>query len=106
MLAAWPQKELTIYVGCYRNDAATIAAASTAAGQDQRVRVDKPVLRSAKAELRHGAGLGAGHKRGQVGSMWDPAPASNGRSGGSAPGSAPTIAFAWLAMLPRLQVRR
>ena len=39
MLGAWPQRELTIYVGCYRNDAPTIAAASAAAGSDPRVRI-------------------------------------------------------------------
>lgn len=39
MLAVWPQRELTIYVGCYRNDAATLAAASLAAGSDLRVRI-------------------------------------------------------------------
>lgn len=39
MLNAWPQQELTIYVGCYRNDAATLAAASAAAEQDSRVRM-------------------------------------------------------------------
>ena len=39
MLAAWPQREVTIYVGCYRNDAATLAAASGAAMDDPRVRV-------------------------------------------------------------------
>lgn len=39
MLAAWPQRELMIYVGCYRNDPATLAAASAAAGRDPRVRI-------------------------------------------------------------------
>jgi len=39
MLAAWPQSELTIYIGCYRNDPATIAAASAAAATDMRVRI-------------------------------------------------------------------
>ncbi len=39
MLSAWPQRELTIYVGCYRNDPATLAAASAAAAGDPRVRV-------------------------------------------------------------------
>jgi adsorption protein B len=38
MLSAWPQRELTIYVGCYRNDAATLAAA-IAASSDPRVRL-------------------------------------------------------------------
>ena len=39
MLAVWPQRELAIYVGCYRNDAKTLAAASAAAGSDPRVRI-------------------------------------------------------------------
>lgn len=39
MLAAWPQRDLTIYVGCYRNDPATIAAASAASAIDRRVRI-------------------------------------------------------------------
>ncbi len=39
MLAVWPQRELTIYIGCYRNDPATIAAASAAAAMDPRVRI-------------------------------------------------------------------
>lgn len=39
MLAAWPQRELTVYVGCYRNDPATLAAASAAIGDDSRVRL-------------------------------------------------------------------
>ena len=39
MLAAWPQPDLAIYVGCYRNDPATVAAASAAAESDVRVRV-------------------------------------------------------------------
>ena len=39
MLAAWPQRELAIYVGCYRNDAATLAAAMQAATADPRVRL-------------------------------------------------------------------
>ena len=39
MLAAWPQRDLMIYVGCYGNDAATLAAASAAAGRDPRVRI-------------------------------------------------------------------
>jgi adsorption protein B len=37
-LAAWPQSELRLYVGCYRNDAATIDAVQRAAGRDSRVR--------------------------------------------------------------------
>ncbi|MEQ8412475.1 MAG: glycosyl transferase family protein [Erythrobacter sp.] len=39
MLAAWPQKDLRIYVGCYRNDPATIAAAMRAAPGDARLRI-------------------------------------------------------------------
>ncbi len=39
MLAAWPQPNLRIYVGCYANDAATLAAASSGAGDDSRVRL-------------------------------------------------------------------
>lgn len=39
MLRAWPQKELTLYVGCYRNDPETISAAMAAAASDGRLRV-------------------------------------------------------------------
>lgn len=39
MLAAWPQRELTVYVGCYRNDAATLAAASLGGAGDPRLRI-------------------------------------------------------------------
>ena len=39
MVAAWPQRDLTIYVGCYRNDPATLAAAMAAASADSRVRL-------------------------------------------------------------------
>ena len=39
MLSAWPQRDLTIYVGCYRNDAATLSAAMAAASADPRVRL-------------------------------------------------------------------
>ena len=39
MLAAWPQADMRIYVGVYRNDPATLAAAMTSAGGDGRVRV-------------------------------------------------------------------
>jgi len=39
MLACWPQRELTVYVGCYRNDPATLAAAMAAAANDPRVRL-------------------------------------------------------------------
>ena len=38
-LSVWPQAELRIYVGCYRNDTATIAAAIAGAGDDPRVRL-------------------------------------------------------------------
>jgi adsorption protein B len=39
MLATWPQRELTVYVGCYRNDPATLGAAIRAIGNDRRVRL-------------------------------------------------------------------
>jgi len=39
MLEAWPQRELVVYVGCYRNDAATLAAAMTGAARDSRLRL-------------------------------------------------------------------
>ena len=45
MLAVWPQADYRLYVGCYRNDAATIAAAMLAVGGDRRVRLvihDRP----------------------------------------------------------------
>ncbi len=38
-LKAWPQQELQLYVGCYRNDPATLAAAMAAAARDPRVRL-------------------------------------------------------------------
>lgn len=38
-LKAWPQRDFIIYVGCYRNDPATLAAASAGAGGDPRVRI-------------------------------------------------------------------
>ena len=38
-LAAWGQPDWTLYVGCYRNDPETIAAAMAAAGGDPRVRL-------------------------------------------------------------------
>ncbi|MFD2578278.1 glycosyltransferase [Novosphingobium colocasiae] len=38
-LGAWPQPELTLYLGCYRNDPGTIAAAMAAAGNDPRLRI-------------------------------------------------------------------
>ncbi len=39
MLGAWQQREFVIYVGCYRNDPATLAAAIAGAGGDARVRI-------------------------------------------------------------------
>ena len=39
LLAAWPQQGLRLYVGCYANDPATIAAASQAASGHARVRI-------------------------------------------------------------------
>ncbi|MEJ5975250.1 glycosyl transferase family protein [Novosphingobium sp. PS1R-30] len=38
-LKAWPQRELRLYVGCYANDPATLAAAMAGAGEDPRVRL-------------------------------------------------------------------
>ena len=38
-LEVWPQDELRIYVGCYRNDTATMAAVVAAARADPRVRL-------------------------------------------------------------------
>jgi len=38
-LDAWVQRELTLYVGCYANDAATVAAVIAAAQGDPRLRV-------------------------------------------------------------------
>jgi adsorption protein B len=38
-LAAWPQSELRLYVGCYRNDPATAEAVARGAGGDERVRL-------------------------------------------------------------------
>ncbi|MXO96348.1 glycosyl transferase family protein [Erythrobacter aquimaris] len=38
-LASWPQDDVRIYVGCYRNDPATIASVSVAARGDDRIRV-------------------------------------------------------------------
>ncbi|QFT76971.1 glycosyl transferase family protein [Erythrobacter sp. THAF29] len=38
-LASWPQDGLRLYVGCYRNDPATIAAAMRAARTDSRLRI-------------------------------------------------------------------
>lgn len=39
LLQAWPQAALRLYVGCYRNDPATIAAAVAAAAGDPRLRL-------------------------------------------------------------------
>lgn len=39
MLEAWDQDELAVYIGCYRNDAATIAAVIAAVRGDPRVRL-------------------------------------------------------------------
>lgn len=38
-LAAWPQRDLRLYVGCYRGDTATLAAAMAGCGGDPRVRL-------------------------------------------------------------------
>jgi bacteriophage N4 adsorption protein B len=38
-LAAWPQPELRVFVGCYANDPATLAAATAGAAGDERVRL-------------------------------------------------------------------
>jgi bacteriophage N4 adsorption protein B len=38
-LAAWPQPELRLYVGCYRNDPATMEAVMRGSGGDSRVRL-------------------------------------------------------------------
>ncbi|MBT0666815.1 glycosyl transferase family protein [Novosphingobium profundi] len=38
-LAAWRQRDYTLYVGCYGNDPTTVSAAMAAAGGDPRVRV-------------------------------------------------------------------
>lgn len=37
--ASWPQRELRIYAGCYRNDPATLAALIEGAARDPRIRV-------------------------------------------------------------------
>lgn len=39
ILRAWPQAELRLYVGCYRNDPATISAVIAAANDDPRMRL-------------------------------------------------------------------
>ncbi len=38
-LAAWPQTEMRLYVGCYRNDPATISAVGSAVSDDWRLRL-------------------------------------------------------------------
>lgn len=38
-LSAWPQEEMTLYVGCYRNDGATAEAVMAAARGDHRLRL-------------------------------------------------------------------
>ena len=38
-LAAWPQADLTVYVGCYLNDPVTLEAAMRGSGGDRRVRL-------------------------------------------------------------------
>ncbi len=38
-LAAWGQRDFTLYIGCYRNDPKTLAAAVAGAGGDSRVRI-------------------------------------------------------------------
>ena len=37
--ASWPQRELRIYAGCYRNDPATLAALAEGAAHDPRIRI-------------------------------------------------------------------
>jgi adsorption protein B len=39
LLASWPQPALRLYIGCYRNDPTTLAAAIAAAGDDPRLRL-------------------------------------------------------------------
>lgn len=39
LLASWPQSDLRLYVGCYRNDPATLAAAIASAAGDARLRL-------------------------------------------------------------------
>jgi bacteriophage N4 adsorption protein B len=39
MMVAWPQQAFTLYIGCYRNDPATLDAAMRAAGSDSRIRI-------------------------------------------------------------------
>ena len=37
LLSVWPQRQLRLYLGCYRNDLATIEAAMAAGGHDARL---------------------------------------------------------------------
>ena len=39
LLASWPHPDLRLYVGCYRNDPATLAAGMAAARGDPRLRL-------------------------------------------------------------------
>ncbi len=39
LLAVWPQRELRLYLGCYRNDPATLEAAMAVGGHDDRLRI-------------------------------------------------------------------
>lgn len=39
LLTVWPQRDLCLYVGCYRNDAPTLAAVMQAAQGDKRLRL-------------------------------------------------------------------
>lgn len=36
---SWPQRELRVYAGCYRNDTGTLAALAEGAAQDPRIRI-------------------------------------------------------------------
>lgn len=38
-LEVWKQRDFTLFIGCYRNDPATVEAALAAAGSDPRVRI-------------------------------------------------------------------
>ena len=38
-LRVWPQTDMRFYIGCYRNDPATLAAAAALAGHDRRLRL-------------------------------------------------------------------
>lgn len=72
-LRSWSQRDFRLYVGCYCNDEATLAAAIDAAGgnpririvvHDGQVRVDRAITRIGKAELRAGAGAWGGAQEG------------------------------------------